>query len=111
MGFQFHISDVSFNNAICDQIILYPKNKWQLKIITTTRAPSTSSIMRAIDPNMVCYLMKNMEPVQREEKWYSDKKKVLDIFERNTRYFFKRVTYQLWRDMHTISPILFFLGK
>ena len=27
MDFQLHISDVSFNNAICAQSIVYPNNK------------------------------------------------------------------------------------
>ena len=32
MEFQFHVFDVSFNNSIFAQIIVYPKNKWQLKL-------------------------------------------------------------------------------
>ena len=39
---------------------LYPKNKWQLKIIITTIYPSTSSRMFTGDPNTVFYLMKTI---------------------------------------------------
>ena len=58
MGFQFHISDVSFDNAICAQSIVYPNNKCQLKMIKATRSPSTSSIICTGVPNMVFHLMK-----------------------------------------------------
>ena len=57
MCFQFPVSYVSFNNAICAQSIAYPKNKFQLKIITATRYPSKSSIICTGDPNIVFYLM------------------------------------------------------
>ena len=58
MDFQFHIYNVSFDNEICAQSIVYPNKKWKLKRITTKRSPSMSSRMRTGAPNMVCYFMK-----------------------------------------------------
>ena len=57
--FSYIFTNVSFDNAICAKIIVYPNNKWQLKMITITISPSTSSIMCIGDPNMVCYSVKN----------------------------------------------------
>ena len=48
---------LSIENAICAQSIVYPKKKCQLKLITTTRYPSTSSRISTRAPKRFCYLM------------------------------------------------------
>ena len=62
-------------------------------------------------PNMGCYLMKKMEPVHREDKWESDKNKVLVIVERDAWYFFKEYYLPMMEIYAYHQPHFFLLGK
>ena len=85
---------MSFDNAISAQSILYPNKKWQFKTIMTTISPSMSSINYNGAPNMVCYLMEQLNMCTDKTKVTVTKRKFLMLLRETLGTFLKIITYQ-----------------